>query len=362
MHPSTRVLLVTALCSTAFAAHAATFVPPAFVIGVWSQPASTLAKWKARGVNTGFGYEAQGGSVSNATWSQAAADAGLAYIRHPGASLAADAADPRLLAWLHEDEPEIHNVAPSVLAADYAIWKAAAPNKPVAVTFSGGNVVFSVTPESTYRSYIASADWIASDFYPISGWKRADWLYRVGETLDTLSRWSGNKPQYAFIETSSQPLPDGPPGINGVSPGQFRSMAWSAVIHGARGIIYFPDAFNPEFVYDSTPPEIVAEMTQLNSRLTDISATLAGPINPAALAATVDAPLEAGWRKTVTGRLLIVLNPTNRTLSNVAIRLGGSGAATAKVQWEARTVQATGGTITDSFEPFGVHVYQVTGR
>ena len=341
---------------------AAAFTPPKFVIGVWLQPAASLAGWQARGINTGFGYEPQGGSVSNARWSQAAADAGLAYIRHPGDSLAADAADPHLLAWMHDDEPDVAKTPPSVLAADYAAWKAVGPNVPVLVNFSGGNVLFNLTPEATYRDYLKSADWVASDFYPISGWFRADWLDHVGQTIDRLSSWAPGKSQYAFIETNSQPLPDGPPGITGVSPGQFRSMAWSAVIHGARGIVYFPQAFNGGFKYDSTPPEIVTEMTQLNSHLKDISTTLAGPVNPPALAVTVDAPLEAGWRPTVTGRLLIVLNPTNRTLTRANIRLGGTGSSIGKVQWEGRSVQASGGVLVDDFGPFTAHVYQLTSR
>ncbi len=37
------------------------------------QPNYKLADWRQRGINTAFGYETGGGTVSNADWSAAAA-------------------------------------------------------------------------------------------------------------------------------------------------------------------------------------------------------------------------------------------------------------------------------------------------
>ena len=342
------------------AAVAAPFTPPKFVIGVWLQPNYKLADWRQRGINTAFGYEALGGTVSNADWSAAAAAQGMAYIRAPGNDLAADAQDQHLLAWLQPDEPDISKMAPSVLAANYAKWKAAGPNKPVIVNFSGGNIVLNLVAKSTFDQYLPSADQYANDFYPVSGWGRLDWLYRVGQAVDVLGSWTGGKPQYAFIEANTDVSPN--PGAGTLTPDEFHSMAWNAVIHGVRGIIYFPQGFTGGFRFDSTPPTIVSEMTTLDSHLNDIAATLAGPVNPGNLAVSVAAPLEAGWRATVTGRLAIVSNPTAQARPGVVVQLGGNSGI-AKVWWENRRVTVgNGGTMTDDFAPFAVHVYQITQR
>jgi len=342
------------------AATAAAFTPPKFVIGVFLQPNYKLADWRQRGINTAFGYETLGGTVSNADWSAAAAAQGMAYIREAGTDLAADARDPHLLAWLQPDEPELNKIAPSLLAANYAKWKAAGPNVPVILNFSGGNIVLDLIPKSTFDQYLPTADQYANDFYPISGWGRLDWLYRVGQAVDVLGGWTGGKPQYAFIESNTDESPNR--GAGTLTPDEFHSMAWNAVIHGVRGIIYFPQSFNGGFRYDSTPPAIVSEMTTLNSHLNDISATLARPANPSNIPVSVAAPLEAGWRATVTGKMVIVSNPTAQARPGVAINLGGN-AGIAKVWWEARRVNiVAGGTMTDDFAPYAVHVYQIIQR
>ncbi len=353
-------LLALLASGAAPAATAAAFTPPKFVIGVFLQPNYKLATWAQRGINTAFGYETLGGTVSNADWSTAAAAQGMAYIRVPGNDLAADARDPHLLAWLQPDEPDINKTDPAVLAASYKTWKAAGPNVPVIVNFSGGDIVLNLVPRSTITQYIPSADQFANDFYPISGWGRLDWLYRVGQAVDQLGALSGGKPQYAFIEANTDVSPN--PGAGSLTADEFHSMVWSAVIHGVRGVIYFPQAFNGGFRYDATPPAIVSEMTTVNSHLNDISATLAGPANPSNIAVSVAAPLEAGWRATTTGKLLIVSNPTAQARPGVNVSLGGN-AGIAKVWWENRRVNvAAGGTMTDDFAPFAVHVYQISQR
>lgn len=342
------------------AAVAAVFTPPKFVIGVFSQPNYKLAQWRQRGINTAFAYEPLGGTVSNAEWSAAAAAQGLAYIREPGTDLAADARDPHLIAWLQPDEPELNKIAPSTLAANYSSWKAAGPNVPVIVNFSGGNIVLNLVQKSTFDQYLPSADQFANDFYPVSGWGRLDWLYRVGQAVDMLGAWTNSKPQYAFVEANTDMSPNR--GAGTLTPDEFHSMAWDAVIHGVRGIIYFPQAFNGGFQYDSTPPAIVSEMTTLNSHLNDIAATLGGPANPTNIPVSVAAPLEAGWRATVTGKMVIVSNPTAQSRPGIVVQLGGN-AGLAKVWWEnRRVVVAAGGTLTDDFAPYAVHVYQIMQR
>src|SRR5258706_12374691 len=83
--------------------------PPKFLIGVWYQPISSFEKWKARGVNTLVGYENEGGGVSRQKWMEAARNAGLYYIAKATddpEEMKADPADPYLLPWSQQDEPD----------------------------------------------------------------------------------------------------------------------------------------------------------------------------------------------------------------------------------------------------------------
>src|SRR4051794_13113618 len=62
-----------------------------FPIGVQAQPKASFDKWKGRGVNTLFQYEAEKDSFGNATvslstWSNTAASKGLYYVRTPAAN------------------------------------------------------------------------------------------------------------------------------------------------------------------------------------------------------------------------------------------------------------------------------------
>src|SRR5687767_10518475 len=102
-----------------------------FPVAVWSQPIYTFDKWQSRGINTLFKYEPYGGQDTIDEWSAAANSKGLYMIREPRSNPALDANESRLLAWMHADEPDIHDTPPSVLAADFAKWRAAAATKPI---------------------------------------------------------------------------------------------------------------------------------------------------------------------------------------------------------------------------------------
>ena len=84
--------------------------------------------------------------------------------------------------------------------------------------------------------------------------------------MDRLAAWSQSKPQFVFIECSDQkistlgrmPTPD-----------EVEEEVNIATSKGAKGIIYFPQRPPPGFQYDAMPDEIVARVTQINTRLAD---------------------------------------------------------------------------------------------
>lgn len=336
-------------------------VKPAFVIGVWSPPIGDMGAWRARSVNTVVGYEREGGRVTLDEWIAVARRHELFTIRQPHEDMASDAADPYLLALMHGDEPDLKGIDPAGLAEEYAAWKKALPQIPVFLNISGGNLLFRKTPRSKYREYFKAADWVGNDFYPVTGWNQPTWVPRVGQAVDLCRELSDGKPQLAFIETSSQQLAWLPKNSRGPTPDEVRAEIWDAVIHGAKGIIYFPQQFNP-FKYDATPSSVSIEVAKQGRVLNKLGAVLVlGPPAGKGMKVSVTLPLEAAWRVGADGTAYaIVLNLSPENLKQQAIELTGfpSGAARV-VNEDDKALTIAGGTFMDDFSPFGAAVYAI---
>jgi hypothetical protein len=259
-------------------------MPPSFIIGVFSQPIASFAKWKSRGINTLVSHEPEGGRVKKSDWEAAAIAAGLYFMDYPAdddAQLKIEAAQPQRLAFMQDDEPDLTRTPntdrtnadgwtkPQLLAARYARCKAAGPDLPVFVNFAGTAVTPDAYPGNKHLPYIAAADWLAHDWYVKNKNFARYPIDLIGKAMDRLALWSDNKPQLAFIECSDQkisPLGRCP------SPDEVEQEVNLAVAKGARGIIYFPQRPPPGFQYDAVPPEIVARVTQVNVRLAALPA------------------------------------------------------------------------------------------
>jgi hypothetical protein len=338
--------------------------PPKFIIGVFQQPTSSFDTWRIRGVNTLVGYEGESGSkkISNADWSNAAAAKGMFYIKQPSDDLEADARDPNLLAWMHNDEPDVKKppTDPKILQETYAEWKKAAPKLPVFINFSGGNVLGGKVPAETYQEYLKAADWAGNDFYPVTGYNRPDWLWKIGAAVDQLRTWSGGKPQFALIETSAQRLSWTPKTTRGVSADQLRAEIWHAVIHGVKGIIYFPQQIGEGFRYDATPQKIALELSLQNKRLTELGEVLSSEMNPliGGVKPQAATPMEIGWRVHGGKLYLIALNFSDDQAKAQPIKTS-LDATLAVSSWDKRTIDLPRGAITDDFAPYEVRLYEI---
>ena len=335
----------------------ALFLGGFFPIGVWVPPAYDFEKWKDRNVNTMVGV-----TQDFEEWNAEANRLGLRMIRESRPDPADDSGESLLLAWAQPDEPDgiFSQVPYGQIQAQYTAWKSAHSKRPVFINFVGDlnqyDLVTSESGDPWYAKYVAGADWISADTYPVN---RNRSLSTVGEMVDHLRTLAGDKPVFAFIETSDiDPTRDGP----GPSPGEVRAEIWTAIIHGVRGLWYFPEQVGAgiPFLYDATPQDVVDELTLQNGRITQLAPVLQGAINPPNLGAAVSAPLEAAWRSAPSGKYFIVLNLSDSVRNGESIALTGVGsAATASVQGENRSVSISGGTITDDFGPYEVHIYRV---
>lgn len=356
-------------------------MPPAnlFPIGVYWQPTGSFDLWKSRGVNTVIGFYSKPSDM--AEFNRAAVSKGLWMIRNPAANPADDLHQKNLLAWAHADEPDINGVPAGTLAADYLKWKTADPTRPVIVNFSGQNAQYQADglTDALYQQYSQSADWISSDVYPVTAWNHPDWIdknaklnlkdptnnggvpFNPGNSVDKLRALSGGKKQLAYIETSFQNIGRGPAkGARGATAAEVRGETWDAIVHGARGIVYFPQSFHPDQT-DATPASVVAEMKRTNAKITEMAAVLNSGSDASSNPMTLGGGLEGTWREYGGKMYYFVLNFSHAAARKAKVTLTGvAGKSMIEVMDESRKLTAMNGSIVDHFAPYQLHIYETT--
>jgi hypothetical protein len=359
------------------------FLDGFFPICVYGMDQSLFTTWKNRGVNCmldvpdiGSGYPHSNNVID--TWTSQAIAAGFKVFREPHRPATADPllGDPDLIAWMHIDEPNNYcgTATPlSTLMSEYDTWHAANPSTPIATQLSGGDIpgvthggCTDVTDYTGPGGFLASADWYANDRYPVSGYYDNGWatlsLLDMTSPVDVLRAWAPDAPLLAGIECSRINQTDA---HRSVSPDQMRVEIWLAIVHGVRGIYYFPQLVgNNGFAWDGTVDSVYnrePEMIRQNALVTALAPILQGPIDPSGVSMTVSGKLQGAWRIAQDGSAyFIVVNYDAAAIPTAQVTLTGVAPnTTATAYGESRTVPVVGGVITDSFPGYGVHIYIV---
>lgn len=352
------------------------FLEGFFPIGVFAQPEQSFAKWKARGINTILetpqGHDAE-------SWDRAAKAAGLKIIRRPLADPKRDIGRTDLLAWSHWDEPDAAGRAPQwtpLFEKQAAEWRRIDPKRKIFINFAGPDLSwfttrsdsYSVNYASHYPRLIATADWIANDLYPSGGWlnqahsqRRGD-VSLIAEPLKILKGMT-DKPLFAFIE-ASEVEKGNVPGARCPTPAEMRAQIWLTLVHGARGIFYFPAVVGTSgFQFDGAPPEIVAEMQKQNGLLSTLGPLLQSEINPASLQVKGPSQISIAWRKVAKSSLIIAVNTSRSSAAAGQIVVQGLGAgASGQDLMSGKSMQMKDGTFPCSLEPLGVVVLLVSEK
>ncbi|WP_245271680.1 hypothetical protein [Rhizobium sp. IBUN] len=305
-----------------------------------------MAEWRDRGVNTIFTVNGGGNYI---TWTNEAMKQGLYIVRAPAgvddkyrvidrAAFEQDVRNPFLLAIALVDEPSnlkpggagitYYDVMVPPAEVDVAAQELSGGGKPLWINHIGAHIN-NVYLEKIMSDYADSPyiDWLAQDSYPVaSGWDLVldldDYTSTPqGHSIDRLLRWSGGRPQFSFLGVTKYNADVG----RDTTPEEFRLQAWSSIIHGATGLIYFSFMFSPQFSYDATPENLVAEIKMLHAQIDEIEPILMdkdkGGRRPWVLLKSVHGeandptslpyPFEACSIKTDRGEYKIILNLAN---------------------------------------------------
>jgi hypothetical protein len=178
--------------------------------------------------------------------------------------------------------------------------------------------------------------------------------------VDRLVKWTGgSKNIWACIETTHIANPDALP-----TAAQVRSEVWLALVHGARGIVYFSHEFKPKFIEAGifAHPEIAEEVKKTNVQIRELARVLNSQTDLEA--ATVE-PSKNEIQISILckrqGNVLYIFAVSERDgATEGTFKLANlHGDAEIEVIGENRSLKAANGRFEDRFNGYSVHLYRV---
>lgn len=267
---------------------------------------------------------------------------------------------------------QVPRAQPADVQREYAGIKQADPSRPVFMTLTAHFMPdfrnkAEASLASLYPEYIKATDVVGFDVYPIYGWNKPEWLPRVGEGADQLAHLAGPRPVYAWIETSKGGQYTGAlERQKDVTPAHIRAEVWMSICRGATAIGYFTHVWKPAYRQFGVPDENRKALRAINSQITRLAPAILGASAKRAVSLKAEGA----------ARIDMMAKETGDTLSIFAVNYGDEAAGDAKaaiavaglaagqqvtVVDEGRTITAQAGSFSDTFQPLGVHIYQING-
>ncbi len=349
--------------------------PAFFPIGVWLQNPRNAGLYKAFGVNT---FVALWKGPTEVQLSQLA-EHGMYAVAEPSPAAMALPNAGVIRAWMQADEPDNAQrlpaggygdcIQPDELVRRYEAMQAADPARPVLLNFGQGvanpawvgrgSTCSRLDHERYYSAASRAADIVSFDIYPAAEERQAHVQGRldlVAVGVEKLRRWAAPEARvWSFIETTHIKSPERRP-----TAAEVRAEVWMAIVHGARGIVYFVHEWKPTFREDGMfrYPEVAAEVARTNALIARLAPALnAGkPVEGVAV--------EAGTRiatlaRRHDGALYLIAVNMERKPADARLTLPGAPDAGGVAIGEDRAVTLSAGVLSDRFEPYGVHVYRL---
>ena len=375
-----------------------------FPIAVWLQSPHNAGRYQAIGINLYVGLwqgptEAQINTLRRFN---------MPVICHQNDWAKQHLDEPLIVAWMHGDEPdnahefqsywqgdknriktgwpEIYErldldtkpyrgygppVPPAWIVKDYQDIKRVDPARPVLVNLGQGVAWegYIGRGERTgkledYPKYIEGCDIVSFDIYPACHSKPAvaQKLWYVPRGVDRLRQWAGpSKPVWTCIECTQINHP-----TTKATPQQIKCEVWMAIIHGARGLIYFSHTWKPSFVEAGllADQRTAAAVRDINAQVTALASVINGPtLEGQVKVRTTPGSTQVDFlvKRTQDAMYVFAVDMQGKTtLAEFQIEDVGTGQA--EVLGEGRSVNIREGRFKDQFNAWGVHLYKIKGE
>jgi len=348
----------------------------AFPIAVWVQSPKNAKRYREAGINLYVGLW-RGPTEEQLTELKAAGMHVICSQRDVGLnSVNTDV----IVGWMHGDEPDNAQsrrggggydppILPSKIEEDYNRIRQRDPSRPILLNLGQG-VAFDQYigrgvrrnhPED-YPEYLKGCDIASFDIYPAvhDHADVAGKLEFVPQGVERLRRWSNDsKIVWNCIECSRISNVKTKP-----TPNQVRAEVWMSLIHGSRGLIYFVHQFEPSFKEASLldDDELLPAVTSLNRQIQELAPVLNRPTVADAAKVTSGDPqvpvAVMGKQHGGSTYLFTVCLRNMATKASFEFPKSVTGDRVT-VLGENRSIDLDAGRFTDSYEPYGVHLYRI---
>jgi hypothetical protein len=350
--------------------------PDYFPVAVWLQSPSNAAAYKATGINLYIGL--WDGPVK-ADLDQLTTASMPALCDQNAFALANLTAYGNVLAgWTQMDEPDNAQdngaggydpcISPDTIIKRYTTMKKADSTRPVFLNLGQAVAYTSWVGRGTctgrtdmYPHYLQGCDIGCFDIYPVNSTDAAVTgnLWYVAKGVDSLRMWCNDKkPVWAWIECTS---------INGgprPTPAQVKAEVWMALIHGAKGFGYFCHSITPTFIEAAWLSDMVMKpaITAINQRIIALAPALNGPTITGAVnvaSSNKSVPVDIMVKNLAGADYVFAVAMRGDTTTARFTIAGQSAKDSAEVLDENRAVPVAGGTFSDRFAGYGVHLYRI---
>ena len=360
--------------------------PGYFPLAVWLQDASSSAtQWKAANVNLFVG-QWQGPTTAQLDALQAADMPAIVEMNGnavDAASRTLSDGSPLVVGWMQQDEPDNAQwtgsawgppVPTSTIQNVYANIKAFDTTRPVYLGLSqglgwdsqtwigqGGNIV----PSVHYPAYLAGTDIMSMDIYPMDCARSqvCGDAWRPAKGVDGLYQYGGpNKTAWNALET-------GDVAANGLKAtvDEMRMEAWSSIIHGSKGIIWFIHGKSNTKNFDHQAllrPENAAHLagfTTLNAEILSLASVInSESFNSEVIVQSSNAGVPVDTMvKHHNGLTYLFATGMRDNATTATFSFAGLGDGTVEVINEDRSLAMTGGQFSDPFGGFDTHLYRI---
>lgn len=336
-----------------------------FPIGVWLQDPAMAKRYRAAGINLYVGL------WQGPTEPQLAAlkEAGMPVVCDQNAVGLRHLDDPTVVAWMHGDEPDNAQpapgggygpcISPQKIVDDYHAIKKKDTKRSVLLNLGQGVANDAWIGRGTgaklsdYETYVQGCDVVSFDVYPVAGLQKPDELGLVAKGVDRLVKWTGGKKKiWNCLECTNID------GRGKPTPAQVAAEAWSALIHGSRGLIYFVHQFKPSFNEHALldDPAMLAVVTDLNSQIQRYARLLDDPVAEDVSLGTSSRSIE--FRATRRGKEITCFALSLQ--DEVAATLHARGPAQVRDLTTRTDIHLTAGKLNLRLEPLRLHIIRIT--
>jgi hypothetical protein len=262
---------------------------------------------------------------------------------------------PGLLCWDSEERVARGKAPLANLGTLYSIVKKLDPDHPFVL---GDSTNLSKNMPKDQRYFFPSDDMDAGIWwwYPIP--------LGVKEPLLAPPPWLTNaattKPLWIAIQSYKQPWKHS----RFPTPNEYRDLAYLSIINNVKALFFYTGSGERDFEHKPSgilnrPEEGHWDYVQkLVKELRDFSPVIMSPVAERVTMTPADAPIESATRE-LDGKLYLITANKSPQPQSARFTSPAFKGRSAKVLFEDHSATVDGDSLTDQFEPFGVHIYKI---